>query len=214
VTDIAAKFGWTERGVRERLKYATIHPNIREAARQDIISLDTMKAFAAHPSMAVQLEVYEALAAEHELSSWKVRSSLKARGIKVEDAKAQAVLEAYRARGGAETTGLFPEDCTLDDPALIDELLTEQMQAIAQAEAERLGFAWAEGRPAMDWSEIHSLSRIYPTRIELEGAEAQRHRPSPRVSLRSRSSGTRAPSKAMKKTRTPNATASRRSSRS
>ncbi|MEL7129109.1 MAG: hypothetical protein AAGK23_06145, partial [Pseudomonadota bacterium] len=35
-------------------------------------------------------------------------------------------------------------------------------------------FAWAEGRPAMDWSEIHSLSRIYPTRIELEGAEAQR----------------------------------------
>ncbi|MEO1459859.1 MAG: ParB/Srx family N-terminal domain-containing protein, partial [Pseudomonadota bacterium] len=41
VTDIAAKFGWTERGVRERLKYATIHPNIREAARQDIISLDT-----------------------------------------------------------------------------------------------------------------------------------------------------------------------------
>ncbi|MEL7415764.1 MAG: ParB/RepB/Spo0J family partition protein, partial [Pseudomonadota bacterium] len=77
VTDIAAKFGWTERGVRERLKYATIHPNIREAARQDIISLDTMKAFAAHPSMAVQLEVYEALAAEHELSSWKVRSSLK-----------------------------------------------------------------------------------------------------------------------------------------
>ncbi|MEL7174829.1 MAG: hypothetical protein AAFN05_17920, partial [Pseudomonadota bacterium] len=97
-----------------------------------------------------------------------------ARGIKVEDAKAQAVLEAYRARGGAETTGLFPEDCTLDDPALIDALLTEQMQAIAQAEAERLGFAWAEGRPAMDWSEIHSLSRIYPTRIELEGTDAER----------------------------------------
>src|SRR6056297_3272722 len=55
---IAKIFGTTVAAVKGRLRYGLIHPDIRAAARSKVITLDTMKAFAEHPSQEVQCEVY------------------------------------------------------------------------------------------------------------------------------------------------------------
>ena len=61
---IAKTFGTTIAAVKGRLRYGLIHPDIRDAARAKSITLDTMKAFADHPSQEVQKEVFEALTKE------------------------------------------------------------------------------------------------------------------------------------------------------
>lgn len=58
---IAKTFGTTVAAVKGRLRYGLIHPDIRAAARGKVITLDTMKAFAEHPSQEAQREVFEAL---------------------------------------------------------------------------------------------------------------------------------------------------------
>jgi len=57
---IAKTFGTTVAAVKGRLSYGLIHPDIRAAARVKTITLDTMKAFAEHPSQEMQREVFEA----------------------------------------------------------------------------------------------------------------------------------------------------------
>ena len=47
---IAKTFGTTVATVKGRLRYGLIHTDIRAAARAKTITLDTMKAFADHPS--------------------------------------------------------------------------------------------------------------------------------------------------------------------
>ena len=61
---IAKTFGTTVAAVKGRLRYGLIHADIRAVARAKTITLDTMKAFAEHPSQEVQKEVYEALTKE------------------------------------------------------------------------------------------------------------------------------------------------------
>ena len=56
---IAKTFGTTVAAVKGRLRYGLIHPDIRAAARGKVITLDTMKAFAEHPSQEAQREVFE-----------------------------------------------------------------------------------------------------------------------------------------------------------
>ena len=58
--------------------------HIRAAARAKTITLDTMKAFADHPSQVVQLEVFEALTSDDSyVQAYTVRQALKTRGVQV-----------------------------------------------------------------------------------------------------------------------------------
>ena len=74
---IAKTFGTTVAAVKGRLRYGLIHPDIRAAARGKVITLDTMKAFAEHPSQEAQREVFEALTKDGGyLQAYTVRSNL------------------------------------------------------------------------------------------------------------------------------------------
>ena len=83
---IAKTFGTTVAAVKGRLRYGLIHPDIRAAARAKVITLDTMKAFAEHPSQEAQREVFEALTKDGGyLQAYTVRQALKSRGVQVSD---------------------------------------------------------------------------------------------------------------------------------
>ncbi|GLO80216.1 hypothetical protein MACH23_36370 [Sulfitobacter pontiacus] len=88
--------------VKGRLRYGLIHPDIRAAARGKVITLDTMKAFAEHPSQEAQREVFEALTKDGGyLQAYTVRQALKSRGVQVSDDIGAFVRADYEARGGA-----------------------------------------------------------------------------------------------------------------
>ena len=164
---IAKTFGTTVAAVKGRLRYGLIHPDIRAAARAKCITLDTMKAFADHPSQEVQKEVFEALTKEDSyLQAYTVRNALKARGVQVSDDIGAFVREEYEARGGAVAADLLEEHSVLEDSALVETILLEKLTQAAEAARAKLGFAWADAVIRYDHAAMAEYGRVYPAPIE------------------------------------------------
>ncbi len=164
---IAKTFGTTVAAVKGRLRYGLIHPEIRAAARAKTITLDTMKAFAEHPSQDVQREVYDALTKEDSyLQAYTVRQALKSRGVQVSDDIGAFVRADYEARGGAIAADLLEEHSVLEDAALVETILLEKLGAAAEEARIKLGFAWADALVRYDYGTMADYGRVYPGPIE------------------------------------------------
>jgi len=170
---IAAAFGTTIRAVKERLRYGLVHRDIRAAARDGKISLDTMKAYACHPCTETQARVFEGFAenpSDHQ--SWRVRDVLNEQDLRADDPLAVFILERYQEAGGAIITGLFEEDTVLIDRALAERLRDEELGERAEELREQHGFSWAEIRPRFDYAELAGFGRIYPKLRDMNETEA------------------------------------------
>lgn len=170
---IARTFGVDRRRVVERLRFGRIHPDIRQAARDGRISLDTMKAFAGNSDQSVQKATFDALSGQH-MQAWTVRDRLEARGTRLGDDVARFVLDEYKAAGGEIVADLIEEDSTLADAELMEMLLLEKLAVRAEVERKRLGFAWSEARREMNFMDIQDYGRVYPGTIEPSEADAER----------------------------------------
>ncbi len=164
---IAKTFGTTVAAVKGRLRYGLIHPDIRAAARAKSITLDTMKAFADHPSQEVQREVFEALTKEDSyLQAYTVRNALKSRGVQVSDDIGAFVRKDYEARGGAIAADLLDEHSVLEDSALVETILLEKLAAAAEEVRAEIGFAWADAVIQYDYAAMADYGRVYPGPVE------------------------------------------------
>ena len=164
---IAKTFSTTVAAVKGRLRYGLIHPDIRAAARAKAITLDTMKAFADHPSQEVQKEVFEALAKEDNyFQAYTVRNALKSRGVQVSDDIGAFVREDYEARGGTIAADLLEEHSVLEDAELVETILLEKLTAAAEEARARMGFAWAEAVIRYDYAAMADYGRVYPGPVE------------------------------------------------
>ncbi|MGB2202592.1 MAG: ParB/RepB/Spo0J family partition protein [Pseudooceanicola atlanticus] len=164
---IARTFGTTVAAVKGRLRYGLIHPDIRAAARAKSITLDTMKAFADHPSQEVQKEVFEALTKDDAyLQAYTVRNALKSRGVQVSDDIGAFVREEYEARGGAIAADLLDEHSVLEDSALVETILLEKLAAAAEEARSEIGFAWADAVIQYDYAAMADYGRVYPGPVE------------------------------------------------
>jgi ParB family chromosome partitioning protein len=160
---IARTFGTTVAAVKSRLRYGLIHPDIRAAARAKSITLDTMKAFADHPSQEVQREVFEALTKEDNyVQAYTVRNALKSRGVQVSDDIGAFVRKDYEARGGAIAADLLDEHSVLEDSALVETILLEKLAAAAEEARAEIGFAWADAVIQYDYAAMADYGRVYP----------------------------------------------------
>jgi len=173
---IAKTFGTTIAAVKGRLRYGLIHPDIRVAARAKTITLDTMKAFADHPSQEVQREVFEALTKDGDsyVQAYTVRQALKTRGVQVSDDIGAFVREDYEARGGPIAADLLEEHSVLEDIALIETIMVEKLTAAAEEARVDLGFAWAEALVRYDYATMAEYGRVYPGPIEPDVAGQKR----------------------------------------
>jgi hypothetical protein len=152
--------------VKGRLRYGLIHPDIRAAARGKVITLDTMKAFAEHPSQEAQREVYEALTKEDSyLQAYTVRQALISRGVQVSDDIGAFVREDYEARGGAIAADLLEEHSVLEDAALVETILLEKLRAAAEQARAKLGFAWADAMVRYDYATIRLATDGHSIRV-------------------------------------------------
>ena len=172
---IAMTFGTTVAAVKERLRYGLIHPDIRDAARTKVITLDAMKAFAGHPSADVQKEVFDALTADDSyIQSYVVRNALNTRGIKISDALGAFVLDGYKAANGPVAADLIEEHSVLEDLDLVETVLLERLQAAAEAKSEHLGFAWADAMVRTDHNVLADFGTVYPEPIEPDAKAQER----------------------------------------
>ena len=170
VGTIARRFSITERTVKEALRLGAIHPEIRQAHRAGELSLETLKAFDAHPDTAVQLEAYQSLSeGGGRLNEWNVRGYFEGRFVRVGDALGKLVHEAYGAAGGEIVADLIEEDSVLADQALVSKLLSAALSDAAEAAREAEGLAWSEIMLKPDWELTSKYGRVYRQPIALEG---------------------------------------------
>lgn len=171
---IAGAFGITLRQVTERLRYGRVHPDIRVAARGGEITLDALKAFAVHPCQETQKRVFDDLSTKGNVYEWSVRQRLKETDVVLGDPLARFVADDYEAKGGDVIPALFKEETVFSDRGLVEEIALDKLRTQAAEIAAVHGFAWAEGRMAVDYGDLSTFGRIYPERGEPNDEDAAR----------------------------------------
>ena len=163
VEDVAARFGVSVLTVQRRLKLSALSPKLLALYRQDGINLDQLMALALSDDHAAQERAwFEAQPWDRDPPS--IRRKLTAGEIEAaSSALARFVgVEAYEAAGGVVRRDLFDDDQSrfLSDPALLDRLATEKLEAVAAAIRQdgAEGWKWVEARLTLDHSGLRQFA--------------------------------------------------------
>jgi ParB family transcriptional regulator, chromosome partitioning protein len=142
--EIAARCFVAPTVVKQRLRLAAVAEKLLDAYAEDGMTLEQLMAFTVTNDHARQEQVWEELSRSHNKEAYFIRRQLTEGAVRASDRRAQFVgVDVYEAAGGIVMRDLFQHDDGgwLQDPALLDRLVTEKLQA----EAETLraeGWKW------------------------------------------------------------------------
>ena len=175
--EIAASFFVSVAVVRQRLRLAAVSPKLLDVYAEDGMTLDQLMAFTVNPDHARQEQVWEALQRSYTKEPHQIRRMLTEGAVRASDKRAQFVgVEAYEAAGGLILRDLFNSDDGgwLQDPALLDRLVTEKLDREADAiRAE--GWRWVEVAPDFPYGHTYDLRRLVGEQRPLSEEEIAAH---------------------------------------
>ena len=160
--DIAARFGVTPAVVKQRLKLASVSPKLIELYRNAEMNLDQLTAYAITDDHSRQEAVWEEFGAMYERED--ILAALNGEHVPAADRRAVFVgLEAYEQAGGVIVRDLFDDEHQgfLTDAALLDRLVAERLQAVADAVRSE-DWKWVEVMPRVYHSVTADYRCIYP----------------------------------------------------
>ena len=174
--EIAAAFFVSVAVVRQRLRLASVSPQLLNVYAEDGMTLDQLMGFTVNPDHARQEQVWEALQRTYTKEPHQIRRMLTEGAVRGSDKRAQFVgVEAYEAEGGLILRDLF--NLTrgwLQDPALLDRLVTEKLDREAEAiRAE--GWKWVEVSPDFPYGHTYDLRRLIGEQRPLTDDEIAAH---------------------------------------
>jgi ParB family transcriptional regulator, chromosome partitioning protein len=143
---IAAAFFVTPQIVKQRLKLASVAPALLEIYGEDGMTLEQLMAFTVNPDHERQVQVWDAVKNTWNKEPYAIRRMLTETSVRASDRRAVFVgVDAYETAGGVVLRDLFQGDDGgwLEDPALLDRLVTDKLQAEARAIASE-GWKWIE----------------------------------------------------------------------
>ena len=164
--DIAARFGVSPQVVRQRLRLGAVSLKLMAVYREGGLTLDQLMAFAVSEDHARQEQVYDQLGPYNRTAS-VIRRGMTEAKVAATDRRAVFVgVEAYAAAGGPVLRDLFTEDRGgwLEDVGLLDRLVQEKLEALAEEVRAAEGWKWAQG--LIDYPHGHACSRVYPAPVE------------------------------------------------
>ncbi|MFY0601645.1 MAG: ParB/RepB/Spo0J family partition protein [Cyclobacteriaceae bacterium] len=172
VGDIAARFGVSEKTVKQRLKLASISPKLLALYRDGEMSLEHLEAF----TLSNDHEKQETLWAQ--LEQWQrhprqIKAMLTEKTVSAEDPRVKLVtIEAYQKAGGHLERDLFSMDIYLTDVELLEKLIMEKIEQTAEAlKAE--GWSFVEVSRSYEFERFQHYDRIGPERVELSKEDAE-----------------------------------------
>ncbi|TPK84542.1 ParB/RepB/Spo0J family partition protein [Mesorhizobium sp. B2-4-17] len=164
--EIAARFGITAHVVRQRLRLGAVSPKLMQVYRDGELTLDQLMAFAITDDHARQEQVFENLTYNRE--PYIIRRELTRTHVAASDRRAVFIgAEAYTGAGGMIIRDLFTDDRGgfYDDAALLDRMVIEKLQGIAETVRHAEGWKWADVH--IDFPHAHGLRRHYPQPVVL-----------------------------------------------
>ena len=160
--EIAAAFFVTPQVVKQRLKLASVAPALLEVYAEDGMTLEQLMAFTVNPDHARQVQVWDVIHSSWNKEPFQIRRMLTETSVRASDRRAVFVgVEAYEAAGGTMLHDLFRGDDGgwLEDPALLDRLVTEKLQAEAETIAVE-GWKWIEVALDLPYGYSHGLRSL------------------------------------------------------
>ena len=160
--EIAAAFFVTPQVVKQRLKLAAVAPALLELYAEDEMTLEQLMAFTVNPDHERQVQVWEAIRSSWNKEPYQIRRMLTETSVRASDRRAVFVgVDAYESAGGTMLHDLFQGDDGgwLEDPALLDRLVSEKLQAEAEAIATE-GWKWIEVSLDLPYGYSHGLRRL------------------------------------------------------
>lgn len=164
--EIAARFGITAHVVRQRLRLGSVSPRLMQVYRDGDLTLDQLMGFGITEDHARQEQVFDNLT--YNRDAYIIRRELTRTHVPAVDRRAVLIgAEAYMEAGGAILRNLFTEDRGgfYDDAALLDQMVIEKLQGIAETIKQAEGWKWADVH--IDYPHAHGLRRIYPQPVAL-----------------------------------------------
>lgn len=172
--EIAARFGVKSDIVRQRLRLGAVAPALLDLYREEALTLEQVTAFAVSPDAARQLQVHKQLS-PHQLSAHAIRRAMVEDKVISTDRRAQFIgVEAYEEAGGAVLRDLFSQAggvCWLENAALLERLVAEKLEELAEATRAAEGWKWASA--SVDFPHGHGCSRIWERLRERAPGESE-----------------------------------------
>ena len=183
VEDVAARFGVSMLTVQRRLKLSALSPKLLVLYREDGINLDQLMALTLSDDHAVQERTW------FDAQAWDRTPAALRRRLTVGEVEAAGSalvrfvgIEAYEAAGGVVRRDLFDDEQSrfLSDPALLERLATEKLEALAGAVRDE-GWKWVEARLSVDSQALRQVALCAhanrkPTAAEQEELDALEQR--------------------------------------
>jgi ParB family transcriptional regulator, chromosome partitioning protein len=171
--DIAARFFVSAAVVKQRLKLAAVSEKLLDVYAEDGMTLEQLMAFTVTNDHARQEQVWEQLARGCNTQPYYIRRQLTEGAVRATDKRAQFVgVPAYEAAGGIVLRDLFEHDDGgwLQDPAVLDRLVIEKLQA--EAETMRAeGWRWIAVAPDFPYGHTAGLRRLDGHTVDLTDEE-------------------------------------------
>jgi ParB family transcriptional regulator, chromosome partitioning protein len=174
--DIAARFFVSVSTVRQRLRLASVSPSLLAVYGEDGLSLEQLMAFSVTNDHARQEQVWEQVNNGQHISAHYIRRLLTEDAIAAHDRRVRFIgIDAYIEAGGYVMRDLFStdEDGWLQDPALVELLVSEKLSDYAQEIAAE-GWKWVEAAVDLPYGCEHGKRRITGTAVSLTDAEQAR----------------------------------------
>ena len=174
--DIAARFFVSVSTVRQRLRLASVSPTLLEIYGEDGITLEQLMAFSVTDNHARQEQVWEQVNQGHHVPAYHIRRLLTEDAISASDRRVQFIgIDAYTEAGGYVMRDLFSsdDDGWLQDPALVDLLVSEKLSELAQ-EIGAEGWKWVEAAVDLPYGCERGKRRIVGTTVPLTDDEQAR----------------------------------------
>lgn len=174
---IAAAFFVTPQIVKQRLKLASVAPALLEVYAEDGMTLEQLMAFTVNPDHARQVQVWDAVKNSWNKEPYAIRRMLTETSVRASDRRAVFVgVDAYEAAGGVVLRDLFQGDDGgwLEDPALLDRLVSEKLQAAAEALVSE-GWKWIEVATDLPYGYSHGLRPLAGDPAPMTDEESASH---------------------------------------
>ncbi|HLZ06622.1 MAG TPA: ParB/RepB/Spo0J family partition protein [Bradyrhizobium sp.] len=142
--DIAARHFVTPAIVKQRLRLASVSPELHEVYAEDGMTLEQLMAFSVTADHARQAQVWENVSRSGYDEPFQIRRMLTEATVRASDRRARFVgLNTYEQAGGGILRDLFEYDDGgwLQDVALLDRLVAEKLTAEAETIAKE-GWKW------------------------------------------------------------------------
>lgn len=175
VEDVAARFGVSVLTVQRRLKLSALSPKLLALYREDGINLDQLMALTLSDDHAVQERTW------FDAQPWDKTPAALRRRLTVGEVEAAGSalvrfvgIEAYVAAGGVVRRDLFDDEQSrfLSDPALLERLATEKLDALAGTVREE-GWKWVEARLSVDSMALRQFAPCAYTNRKPTAAEQE-----------------------------------------